>query len=126
MLQKWLYTLGMGGYKAALTLAAPLHPKAKKMLEGREQLLERIRLAMEKNTRPVAWFHCASLGEFEQGRPVIEAFRENYPGYTIFLTFFSENGRDKQARNAAVVELVQVIVPKFVFDKYSQARLYCF
>lgn len=92
MLQKWLYTLGMGGYKAALTLAAPLHPKAKKMLEGREQLLERIRLAMEKNTRPVAWFHCASLGEFEQGRPVIEAFRESYPDYKIFLTFFSPSG----------------------------------
>lgn len=41
---------------------------------------------------PVAWFHCASLGEFEQGRPVIEAFRKEYPSYFILLTFFSPSG----------------------------------
>ena len=91
-LQKWLYTLGLGGYKAALKLAAPLHAKAKKMVEGRQQLLERIQEAMQANTAPVAWFHCASLGEFEQGRPVIEAYRQQHPGDKIFLTFFSPSG----------------------------------
>jgi 3-deoxy-D-manno-octulosonic-acid transferase len=92
MLQKWLYTLGLGGYRTALTLAAPLHTKAKKMLEGRQQLLPRIRAAMQGNTAPVLWFHCASLGEFEQGRPVIEALRQEYPHHKIFLTFFSPSG----------------------------------
>lgn len=91
-LQKWLYTLGLGGYSTALKLAAPLHAKAKKMVEGRQQLLERIQEAMQANTAPVAWFHCASLGEFEQGRPVIEAFRQQHQGYKIFLTFFSPSG----------------------------------
>lgn len=38
------------------------------------------------------WFHCASLGEFEQGRPVIEAFRAAHPGWKILLTFFSPSG----------------------------------
>jgi 3-deoxy-D-manno-octulosonic-acid transferase len=41
---------------------------------------------------PLAWFHCASLGEFEQGRPVIEAFKAHFPAYKILLTFFSPSG----------------------------------
>ena len=40
----------------------------------------------------IAWFHCASLGEFEQGRPVIEAFRHKYPEFKILLTFYSPSG----------------------------------
>jgi 3-deoxy-D-manno-octulosonic-acid transferase len=92
MLQKWLYTLGLRGYTAALRLAAPLHPKARLMVQGRQGVLERIRTAMKGNTAPVFWFHCASLGEFEQGRPLIETLREVYPGHKIFLTFFSPSG----------------------------------
>ncbi|MEI6061639.1 MAG: glycosyltransferase N-terminal domain-containing protein [Bacteroidota bacterium] len=42
--------------------------------------------------RKLAWFHCASLGEFEQGRPIIEAFRQQHPGYLILLTFYSPSG----------------------------------
>jgi len=45
-----------------------------------------------KNPKSVAWFHCASLGEFEQGRPVIEKFRETFPACKILLTFFSPSG----------------------------------
>lgn len=92
MLQKWLYSLGLGGYRAALTLAAPLHQKARQMVEGRQQLLQLIGAALQNNTSPVIWFHCASLGEFEQGRPVIEGLRFTYPDHKIFLTFFSPSG----------------------------------
>ena len=92
MLEKWLYTVGLKGYKTALKLAAPLHTKAKKMVEGRQEVLERIQKAMRTNTDPVIWFHCASLGEFEQGRPVMEALRQKYPKHKIFLTFFSPSG----------------------------------
>ncbi|MBW3545803.1 MAG: 3-deoxy-D-manno-octulosonic acid transferase, partial [Bacteroidetes bacterium] len=91
-LQKWLYTLSLGGYKKALQLASPFYPKAKKMIEGRDQLLDKINQALQHNTAPVAWFHCASLGEFEQGRPVMEAFRQQQPSYKIVLTFFSPSG----------------------------------
>ncbi|QCR25082.1 3-deoxy-D-manno-octulosonic acid transferase [Pontibacter sp. SGAir0037] len=62
------------------------------MLEGRKQQFERIEQALQHNQAPIAWFHCASLGEFEQGRPVIEAFREAFPTYKVFLTFFSPSG----------------------------------
>ncbi len=48
--------------------------------------------------RPLAWFHCASLGEFEQGRPVIERFRAAYPDYQILLTFFSPSGFEIQKK----------------------------
>lgn len=42
--------------------------------------------------RKLAWFHCASLGEFEQGRPIIEAFKQQHPNYLILITFFSPSG----------------------------------
>jgi 3-deoxy-D-manno-octulosonic-acid transferase len=47
---------------------------------------------IEQQTSKVAWFHCASLGEFEQGRPVIEKYRETFPDHKIVLTFFSPSG----------------------------------
>lgn len=62
------------------------------MQQGREQQFERLKQALQGNQSPVVWFHCASLGEFEQGRPVIEAFREVFPTYKILLTFFSPSG----------------------------------
>lgn len=45
-----------------------------------------------QNTQPLLWMHCASLGEFEMGRPVLEAFRQQHPEYKILLTFFSPSG----------------------------------
>ena len=62
--------------------------------EGRKGLLKKLEneFSAQANGRPVAWFHAASLGEFEQGRPVMEAFRSRYPDYFILLTFFSPSG----------------------------------
>lgn len=51
-----------------------------------------MKTAVDQEQRPVIWMHCASLGEFEQGRPVLEAIREQYPGYALLLTFFSPSG----------------------------------
>ncbi len=62
------------------------------MGQGRGQQFERLLQAFAGNEAPVVWFHCASLGEFEQGRPVMEAFREAFPKYKILLTFFSPSG----------------------------------
>ncbi|MFT2011134.1 3-deoxy-D-manno-octulosonic acid transferase [Pontibacter sp. 13R65] len=89
---KLLYDIGLKAYKTAIALAAPFHPKASLMQQGRVQQFERLQEALQGNTAPIAWFHCASLGEFEQGRPVIEAFRSQYQGYKILLTFFSPSG----------------------------------
>ncbi|WP_240676229.1 3-deoxy-D-manno-octulosonic acid transferase [Botryobacter ruber] len=89
---KLLYNIGLKAYRAAIAIAAPFNQKARLMREGRVKQFENLRQALQHNQAPVVWFHCASLGEFEQGRPVIEAFREAFPGYKVLLTFFSPSG----------------------------------
>lgn len=87
-----LYNTGIVAYQSLLRLVAPFIPKARLWVNGRHNWIRRLEQQLAGNTRPVAWFHAASLGEFEQGRPVIEAFRAQYPGYAILLTFFSPSG----------------------------------
>ncbi|MBF9252348.1 3-deoxy-D-manno-octulosonic acid transferase [Pontibacter sp. 172403-2] len=89
---KLLYDIGLRAFAAGLALAAPFNPKARLMRQGRAHQFQKLQQAMQGNQAPVVWFHCASLGEFEQGRPVIEAFREAFPKYKILLTFFSPSG----------------------------------
>ncbi len=61
-------------------------------MEGRRDWVNRLSQQLANNKSPIAWFHAASLGEFEQGRPVMEAFRKTYPDHKILLTFFSPSG----------------------------------
>lgn len=77
-----------------MKMAAFFHTKARKWVDGRNGLIERLKKEIPalKRNRPVAWFHAASLGEFEQGRPVLEEFRNKFPDYFILLTFFSPSG----------------------------------
>ncbi len=89
-------------YKAGVRLISPWNRKAKLWLEGRKGLLEKIKAEMEVGRAPrkgsdggkypVIWMHCASLGEFEQGRPVIEGLRRESPNCRIVLSFFSPSG----------------------------------
>jgi 3-deoxy-D-manno-octulosonic-acid transferase len=67
-------------------------PKAKAFLKGRKDILKNIAVSLKGNQSPLVWLHCASLGEFEQGRPIIEAFKSEFPSVKIFLTFFSPSG----------------------------------
>ncbi|GAA4314826.1 3-deoxy-D-manno-octulosonic acid transferase [Nibribacter koreensis] len=87
-----LYNAGIQAYGLGARMAAPFHKKAELWVKGQKNLLEDIGARMKGNKEPVAWFHCASLGEFEQGRPLIEAFKEKYPDFKILLTFFSPSG----------------------------------
>ncbi len=87
-----LYNTALVAYRAAAHLIAPFSPKAARFVAGRNGLLEHLEKAFKEETRPVIWLHCASLGEFEQGRPVLEALREAYPGHAFLLTFFSPSG----------------------------------
>lgn len=66
--------------------------KAKLWVEGRKQIFPFLQSRFENNTAPVIWFHCASLGEFEQGRPVMEQLKQLYPQYKLLVTFFSPSG----------------------------------
>jgi len=66
-------------------------PKNRLWAEGRVGLIERIRKAVSPDDR-IIWVHAASVGEFEQGRPIIEYIKEHHPEYKICLTFFSPSG----------------------------------
>jgi len=79
-------------YTTALRIAAIFNPKAKAFKEGRKNWRQNLLENFKGNKAPVVWFHCASLGEFEQGRPVIEAFKEEFPDFKVLLTFFSPSG----------------------------------
>ncbi|MEY3324598.1 MAG: hypothetical protein RLZ11_912 [Bacteroidota bacterium] len=71
--------------------AALFHPKAKAWVKGRIGLLPQLERSISKDDR-VIWMHVASLGEFEQGRPLLEKIKRTYPTYRILLTFFSPSG----------------------------------
>ena len=76
----------------AIRIASIWNIKARLWLAGRKNLIERARAALKDNKSPVIWMHSASLGEFEQGRFLIENIRKIYPGYCIVITFFSPSG----------------------------------
>ena len=65
--------------------------KAKSWVAGRRNIFEKLQTDIKGNDQ-VIWMHCASLGEFEQGRPLLEKLRLQYPGYKLLLTFFSPSG----------------------------------
>ncbi|GGB94015.1 3-deoxy-D-manno-octulosonic acid transferase [Dyadobacter sediminis] len=90
----FLYQFTIGLFAIIMKVAALFNDKAKRGVAGRKGLLDELEKSFQQrvNGRPVAWFHAASLGEFEQGRPVMESFRSNYPDHFILLTFFSPSG----------------------------------
>jgi 3-deoxy-D-manno-octulosonic-acid transferase len=88
---KFFYNISIFIYSVLIRLAAPFNIKARQISEGRNQVFAGIKEKI-KYDKPIIWVHCASLGEFEQGRPLIEAIRKQHPEYRIFLTFFSPSG----------------------------------
>lgn len=122
------YNLSIFFYTLLVRIASLFNPKAQQWVKGRKGILKRIEDSVKGETNLV-WFHSASLGEFEQGRPVIEAFKAKYPDYKIVLTFFSPSGYEIRKnyegvdyvfylptdtkRNAK--EFIRLIDPKMVF-----------
>jgi len=88
---RWLYNLGILGYYLLLIIVSIRNEKARKWIEGRKDIFIRLRETITPGER-ILWFHASSLGEFEQGRPVIESIRKLKPEYKILLTFFSPSG----------------------------------
>jgi len=87
----FLYTISIFLYSILIKLAAPFNIKAKQISTGRGQTFAALQTKI-KHDKPIVWVHCASLGEFEQGRPVIEAIKKQHPEFRILLTFFSPSG----------------------------------
>lgn len=86
-----LYNLSILIYSILIKLASPFNIKASQIRKGRERVFTELAKKIN-HERPVVWVHCASLGEFEQGRPLIEAIKKQHPSYQILLTFFSPSG----------------------------------
>ena len=86
-----LYTIAIYLYQLMVMLVSPFHEKARTLLRGQRNTFKILKENVDKTARYV-WFHAASLGEFEQGRPLMERFRREHPEYKILLTFFSPSG----------------------------------
>jgi 3-deoxy-D-manno-octulosonic-acid transferase len=85
------YNLGIRVYFVLVSIASVFNHKAKLWKNGRKNLLQILATNIESNSE-YAWFHASSLGEFEQGRPIVEALKLEYPDIKIILTFFSPSG----------------------------------
>lgn len=86
-----LYNICIILYAQIVRVVALWNNKAKQWVEGRRGIFEDMARKINKADR-VIWLHVASLGEFEQGRPIIEQIRKEHPEYKILLTFFSPSG----------------------------------
>lgn len=91
----FFYNIFLWVFKAGIHIASLFNTKASKWVKGRQGLLEQLSRAIPANDK-VIWMHCASLGEFEQGRPLLEKMKEQYPEYRFLLTFFSPSGYEVQ------------------------------
>ena len=116
-----IYTIGICFYTLGIRLAALFgHTKACQMVEGWKHWPNEV--AKLSHERPTVWFHAASLGEFEQARPVLEEYRRRHPDHQVLVTFFSPSGYEVR-KNYGQAEAVCYLpmdtprnVRRFVFD----------
>ena len=86
-----IYNLAMYILELGVKLAALFSEKPAKMVKGHREVFDLLKSKVDPKAQYI-WFHAASLGEFEQGRPLIERIRKEYPQYKILQTFFSPSG----------------------------------
>lgn len=87
---RFFYTLGIYLYYAVVYCISPFYPKAKLWIKGRKRLFPALKSACQD--QKIVWFHCASLGEYEQGRPLIEKIKKDHSEVSVLCTFFSPSG----------------------------------
>ena len=86
-----MYNIIIYLYLLGVAIASLFSKKVKKMWAGERKAIDILKEEVDPDAKYI-WFHAASLGEFEQGRPLIESIRKDYPEYKILLTFFSPSG----------------------------------
>ena len=111
-----MYNLGIYILSFFLKIIAPFNSKIKLGVDGRKQTFDILQKNINKTDKTI-WFHCASLGEYEQGLPVFEKLRQEYSQYKIILSFFSPSGYEIR-KNTKVADLV-VYLP---LDTKSNAK----
>jgi 3-deoxy-D-manno-octulosonic-acid transferase len=112
-----LYNIGILLYSSIIRLVSPFNSKAKLWVEGRKDTFEKLAQWRGKHPGRVVWFHAASLGEFEQGRPLIEEMKKADSSLLIVLTFFSPSGYEIR-KNYSGADLI-LYLPS---DSVSNAR----
>src|SRR5690606_10526921 len=88
----FIYSIGIAFFHLLIQVAAVFNNhKARKWVDGRKGIFEQIKNEVD-STKKHTWFHFASLGEFEQGRSVLEKYSREFPERLILVTFFSPSG----------------------------------
>jgi 3-deoxy-D-manno-octulosonic-acid transferase len=129
-----IYTFLIRCYGVLLHVASWFHPKAKAWVLGRQQWETKLRAQIPVG-RKVLWFHCASLGEFDQGLPLMKSMKEEDPSLFLLVSFFSPSGMEHYQKREPMVDaacylpldtlhnartFVQIVQPvKAVFVKYE-------
>ncbi len=133
-MMNWLYSLFVELLRIGLQLFSLFNDKAKLGVDGRKESLRLVKETL--NNKSVIWMHAASLGEYEQGLPVLERLKNDYPDYKILVTFFSPSGYENVMkknkhladvicylpfdRKSTINEFVNVFKPKIFFTvKYD-------
>ena len=99
-----LYNTIIHLYIIIIYIASVYNQKAKKWINGRRNIFPKLKNEIQY-TKDIVWFHCASLGEFEQGKTIIEKYKLKYPKHKLLLTFFSPSGFEFQ-KNCKIVDWV--------------------
>ncbi len=127
----WLYRFGLFVLSVLLPVAGIFNPKVRHFFQGRKSVFQKLTEFRKSNIGSLAWFHVASLGEYEQARPVIAELKKSRPELMIAVSFFSPSGYDNvikkpQAnvdfitylpldRRSNAVRFVEVLKPELVF-----------
>ncbi|HRP88760.1 MAG TPA: glycosyltransferase N-terminal domain-containing protein [Edaphocola sp.] len=134
LILEFLYAIFIGLFNLGIKLFSNFNPKIKLINEGQNNWQQRLSADFRSENGDVVWMHCSSLGEFEQGRPVLESLKLEFPKIKILLTFFSPSGYEVRKNYSGAdwvyylpidskgnaKNFIQIIQPKLViFVKYE-------
>lgn len=116
---KFVYDIAVTAMAKILQLIAPANQKLSLLVSGREGWADRATIFRQHHTGSVAWFHVASLGEYEQAKPVISALKQKFPEYGIAVSFFSPSGFEHiNKKKQPQVDFITYLP----FDTYHEAN----
>ncbi|MCW1964590.1 3-deoxy-D-manno-octulosonic acid transferase [Chryseobacterium viscerum] len=113
----FLYNIFISLLAFGMKAFALINDKTKKGVEGRKQSLDKVKSAFSK-TDKVIWMHAASLGEYEQGLPVLEKLKDNFPGHKVLVTFFSPSGYENVIKKKHIADVICYLP----FDKKNAVK----
>lgn len=113
----FLYTIFVNLLIFGMKVLSLFNDKTKKGVEGRKQSLETVKSAFSSSDK-ILWMHAASLGEYEQGLPVLEKLKRNFPNHKILITFFSPSGYENVVKKKHIADAVCYLP----FDKKSTVK----